>query len=366
MPYVLKIFILAYVMNLLCFFLIVGIPSTTHKDIEMEKQKIERVYSQANRPRGIAFVVGILDPAGSHKDIREMESAFVEEPLRFAVVRVSDPTCTALAALLIAAAEYEYPITCKFIVFYFAGHGGTDDKGREFVIPRKLKGDSDILMIDHNFLGPFRSRYDDPIPLKNGERRPCLFFFDCCLSQADIVHNSKNFFHLQNPPHHSIIAYATSQGLKSQGNKTEGGLWTRYLSRNLKKENVSLADILSITQGNVSSELKDRQKKFKQRYGKAHLDILEKLTKLARESKYEILDKELTKLHSMGNVSQEFVNSFLSAYVPQVPHFIGSSFNIIFLNKQTNKNKQLDNKNRFLLIMSLSILLISLILYLFF
>ena len=134
----------------------------------MAKQEIGRIYSQANHPTGIAFVVGILDPAGTHKDIREMESAFEEEPLRFAVFRVSDPTCTELAALLIAAAEYEYPITCKFIVFYFAGHGGTDDKGREFVIPRKLKGDSDILMIDHNILGPFRSRYDDPIPLKSG------------------------------------------------------------------------------------------------------------------------------------------------------------------------------------------------------
>ena len=347
------------------FFSIVGIPNTTHEDIEVAKQKIGRIYSQANHPRGIAFVVGILDPDGSHKDIREMESAFEEEPLKFAVFRVSDPTCTELAALLIAVAEYKYPITCKFIVFYFAGHGGTDDKGREFVIPRKLKGDSDILMIDHNILGPFRSRYDDPIPLKSGERRPCLFFFDCCLSQADIVHTSKNFFHLQNPPPHSIVAYATSPGLKSQGNKTEGGLWTRYLSRNLKKENEPLTKILTDTHRNVSNELKDRQKKFKQKYGKAHVDVLENLTKLARENEYEILDEELTKLRREGNVSKEFVNSFLSAYIPQVPHFTDSSFYAIFLNKQTNKNKQVDNKNRFLLTMSLSILLISLILYLF-
>ena len=245
------------------------------------------------------------------------------------------PTCTELAALLIAAAEYEYPITCKFIVFYFAGHGGTDDKGREFVIPRKLKGDSDILMIDHNILGPFRSRYDDPIPLKSGERRPCLFFFDCCLSQADIVHTSKNFFHLQNPPHHSIIAYATSPGLKSQGNKTEGGLWTRYLSRNLKKENEPLTKILTDTHKNVSSELKDCQKKFKTKVcDKAHLDVLEKLMKLVDEKQYEILDEELTKLSGEG--SGKFVNSFLSAYIPQVPHFIVNSLDTIYLSKQTN------------------------------
>ena len=300
----------------------------------MAKQKIERIYSQANHPRGIAFVVGILDPAGAHKDIREMESAFEEEPLRFAVFRASDPSCTELAALLIAAAEYEYPITCKFIIFYFAGHGGTDDKGREFVIPRKLKGDSGFLMIDHNFLGPFRSRYDDPIPLKSGERRPCLFLFDCCLSQADIVHTSKNFFDLRNPPRHSIIAYATSPGLKSQGNKTEGGLWTRYLSKNLKKENEPLTKILTDTHGNVSNELQDRQEKLRLGCDKTHLDVLEKLMKLVDEKQYEILDEELTKLSGEG--SGKFVNSFLSAYIPQVPHFIVNSLDTIYLSKQTN------------------------------
>ena len=334
MPYILKIFILVYVMNLLCFYSIVGIPSIADEDIERAKQEIGRVYTQANHPRGIAFVAGVLDPDGSHKDIREMESAFVEEPLRFAVFRVSDPTCTELAALLKAAAEYEYPITCKFIVFYFAGHGGTDDKGREFVIPRKLKGDSDILMIDHNILGPFRSRNDDPIPLKSGERRPCLFFFDCCLSQADIVHPSKNFFDLRDPPRHSIVAYATSPGLKSQGNKTEGGLWTRYLSKNLKKENEPLTKILTDTHGQVSNELQDRKEKFRQGCDKTQLDVLEKLTKLVEEKQYEILDEELTKLH--GQRSGKFVNSFLSAYVPQVPHFLDSSLDTIYLNEQTN------------------------------
>ena len=320
-------------MNLLCFYSIVGIPSITHEDIEMEKQEIGRIYSQANRPRGIAFVVGIFDPDGSHKDIKEMASAF-EEPLRFAVYLVPDPTCTKLAAILIAAAQYEYPITCKFIAFYFSGHGGTDDRGQEFVIPRKLKGDSDILMVDHNILGPFRSRNGDPIPLKNGERRPCLFFFDCCLSQADIVHTSKDFFDLKDPPRHSIIAYATSPGLKSQGNKTEGGLWTRYLSKNLKKENEPLTKILTDTHKNVSSELKDRQEKLRQGCDKAQLDVLEKLMKLVEEKQYEILDEKLTKLSGEG--SGKLVNSFKLAYLPQVPHFTVNSLDTIFLNKQTN------------------------------
>ena len=56
--------------------------------------------------------------------------------------------------------------------------------------------------------------------------------------------------------------------------------------------------------------------------------------KLVDEKQYEILDEELTKLSGEG--SGKFVNSFLSAYIPQVPHFIVNSLDTIYLSKQTN------------------------------
>ena len=65
---------------------------------------------------------------------------------------------------------------------------------------------------------------------------------------------------------------------------------------------------------------------------------MENLTKLVEEEQYEILDEELAKLSREG--SGEFVNSFLSAYVPREPHFI-----VLLLTPSFSTNKQMPKLN---------------------
>ena len=180
--------------------------------------------------QGIIFVIGLFGPAGTDVDVEHMSSIFHSD-LNFAVYREKVLTCADLACLVKAAAEYdEYPKSYRFIAFYYAGYGGIDESGREYLLPMHLRGgdDTDVLYIDDHILSPFT--------FGNRRDRKVLCFIDCCLSTTG---DQKKEFNLM-APRNGLVAYVTS---KLRGDKIYGGLWTHYLCKHLTRAE-SLSTIL--------------------------------------------------------------------------------------------------------------------------
>ena len=178
--------------------------------------------------------MGLSDPAGTDVDVEHMSSIFHDE-LNFSVYRENVLTCADLACLVKAAAEYdEYPKSYRFVAFYYAGYGGIDESGREYLLPMHLRGgdNADILYIDEHILSPFQ--------FGNRGNRKVLFFIDCCLSTRV---DQKNKFNLI-APRNGLVAYVTSIDHKRRGDKIYGGLWTHYLCEHLTQQK-SLSSVLN-------------------------------------------------------------------------------------------------------------------------
>ena len=76
----------------------------------------------------------------------------------------------------------------------------------------------------------------DPLQRLNEPKK--LLFFDCCQTPGSgtafrggntLVKNPK-------PLPNVLLAFSASEGQKSFGDKTKGGIWTYYLCKNLKKK----------------------------------------------------------------------------------------------------------------------------------
>ena len=181
--------------------------------------------------------------------------------LNFAKFFSEDLPCAELACLVKAAAEFDrYPLNYDFIAFYYAGHGGIDSSGQEFVLPLQLTGGDtkNVLYIRDNIISPFTcesavSIRDQYFLQSYDKNRKCLFFFDCCLIfQPDLaVHCTEKVFNLK-CPQDCLVAYATSISHMSGGSKTYGGLWTRHLCQHLKNAE-PLSTILDSTIDDVKN-----------------------------------------------------------------------------------------------------------------
>ena len=149
--------------------------------------------------------------------------------MNFAVYIERDPTSEQMALLMKAAAECTYPTRYKYIAFYFAGHGGRDQAGKLFVKGlQPNKSDPEILHIEEFIIEP----------LKGLNKFIRLCFFDCCQTIGNgTPFRDEDDKKIENPnPHPGIlIAYSTSDGQKSFGDRTNGGIWTYFLCKNLRE-----------------------------------------------------------------------------------------------------------------------------------
>ena len=207
--------------------------STNH--VDKMKRQIKNMLKANHEAQGIIFVIGILGPAGISVDIENVSSTF--KGLNFVVWEARDYTYADIACLLHAATTTTLP-GIKFIAFYYAGHGGIDEYGRSFILPMKEKDGEERLFIEENILSSFKNA-----------RKHCLFFFDCRLSSS----TQSSISTLPHPPAkpiHSLVAYATSPGYVTMGDR---GLWTRTLCEKLR-EPLSLSDILDQTYDVVSHD----------------------------------------------------------------------------------------------------------------
>ena len=254
-------------------------------DVEKAKDKIHSKCQYKADAQGIIFVVGMLfvDQSGNHSgtdvDADNIYKTFRND-LNFAVYRDEDPSCSDLACLVKAAAEFDrYPLNYDFIGFYYAGHGGIDKSGREFVLPLQQRGSDtkNILYIKDNIICPFTCESatlsrDRCFLQSYNENRKCFFFFDCCLKyEPDLaVYCTEKVFNLK-CPQDCLVAYATSINHTSDGNKTHGGLWTHHLCQHLKKAE-PLSTILDHTIDDVKRAQATSTEKDKVTYQLPHYE----------------------------------------------------------------------------------------------
>ena len=168
--------------------------------------------------------------------------------LGFVVYRQENTNCIELSCLVQTIARGEwYTRKCKYMVFYYAGHGGINKNGDSFI---KLgEGEEGKFYIQRDILSHFKRH-------KINNKKRCLFFFDCCLSEEDGASRSYNYPEV---PIHCLTAFATCSGEKAKGFTATGGVWTQQLCEKLKLQ-LSISDILDHTHTAVLEKCDGAQK----------------------------------------------------------------------------------------------------------
>ncbi len=191
----------------------------------MKKIEARLQEPQFQKVQGIIFIVGVFGTDGTALDVENVESTFKQ--LNFAVFVVRDPTAEEIACLMEAAGSLDYPYKYKYVAFYFAGHGGIDKDDKPFIVGlQKDDSTTEVLYIDHYIVDPLKPLHDKKISR--------LFFFDCCQSaKKDIAFFSEGRALKPKPHPGQLVAYATNAGLKSWGDKKNGGIWTHHFCKNL-------------------------------------------------------------------------------------------------------------------------------------
>ena len=189
------------------------------------------------RDERVGFVV-IFDvndqETGTYIDVKKVEETFKGLSYAVWVVRKTTPSKMKNAAKIISKYSY-YPIEYKWIVVYYAGHGGiSKDNNKGYFGFR-----NELIPFEH-VTEPLQPGYEDCC-LSNRKR---LFLFDCCLTEFKPKKPVKtdpiptNCYDLPSfmPSHdYTIIAYATFLRNPSIGFSSSGGIWTNVLCDNIKK-----------------------------------------------------------------------------------------------------------------------------------
>ena len=266
--------------SVICYYFQLARPEFSEEAVMVAKAQIRSKCQQHPDAQGIIFVVDMLfvgksgNQSGTHVDAAIICKTFSK--LNFAVYAGEDLVRAQLACLVQAAAEFDkYPMNYDFIAFYYAGHGGIDDVGREFVLPLQYRGDDslNVLYIEDDILSPFRSG-SQGVRSKLKKERQFFFFFDCCLDNTPgrSIHGTalkKKDFSLKSIPASCLVAFATSINHRSGGDKTYGGLWTRHLCKHLNSTE-PLAMILDRTRDDVVNAQKESIEKDQVTYQRPH------------------------------------------------------------------------------------------------
>lgn len=205
--------------------------------------ELKAVMKKEKDPKGLALLYGNTDPTGVRVDVENMKSAF--SALGFAVLLKLDAGKEWIEATMVAAAKYDYPSSCQFIAFYYAGHGGSEDT-HTFIYPNKKEKKMKVF-IEEGILKRF---YPENAPGLGNRVR--LFFFDCCLLDDTVkAHGpvcSEQDMDFDLPARGNIlVAYATSMTYASRGDDKNGGTWTRHLYKNITEYDLPITTVLDIT-----------------------------------------------------------------------------------------------------------------------
>ena len=93
--------------------------------------------SDPNPKIGLAVIFGVVNkmgPQGTDLDIKNIKTTF--DGLNFATWVIKNPTPTIMKKAVKIVSEYNFfGIELKWLVFYYAGHGGSIDKKGYLVLP---------------------------------------------------------------------------------------------------------------------------------------------------------------------------------------------------------------------------------------
>ena len=234
---------------------------------EMYKEFTVKIMANAQRDLnpniGLAVIFGVVNkmgPQGADLDIENIETTF--NSLNFATWVIKNPTPTTMKKVVKIVSEYNYfSIALKWLVFYYAGHGGSIDKKGYFSLPC----DSDK---HENF--PIDSEVIDKFQPNNPnchlEDRKRLFLFDCCLNEnatETLLTTAPPPLNpllpcYQPPNDYTIVVHATYYKGAAHGDFSKGGVWTIKLCENIKQHarDKNVNDILIKTRDEVLHETK--------------------------------------------------------------------------------------------------------------
>lgn len=227
--------------------------------INIKKRQIE---AQLKEPKfegaqGIIFIVGVYGADGTAVDVDNVEETF--KKLNFTVFVEQDPPAEEIACLIQAAAEVTYPADkYQYVAFYFAGHGGSDQFGNNYIVGLQADGSRMEFLRIEDIITPLKCLQEKKVSR--------LFFFDCCQSEGqgtafgDTSRDASSIIALCDPlprkqkpkPYPGeLVAYATNKGGKSWGDKDKGGIWTYHLCKNLRESNEDIVSIITTTTDDV-------------------------------------------------------------------------------------------------------------------
>ena len=213
--------------------------------VDHHKRALRKAINNKKDAVGLAILVKIKDkyggPAGVDTDILNMGKV-LRDHLNFVIYDVSaqgNPIIKDIKAIISAASTYKYPSSLKFVCFYYAGHGGSND-GHPYIMDEDRKQ----LRVTDDIISPFY-----PENAEHLDKCIRLFFFDCCLTDEGARdHGQYDKKPLIIPPRgNCLVAYSTSLTTASRGDDENGGFWTKHLSQNLQKLDAPLSTILDVT-----------------------------------------------------------------------------------------------------------------------
>ena len=221
------------------------------------------VNAKKDHKVGLAVIFGVVNrtgPQGADLDIKNVKTTF--DGLNYATWVIKNPTPTIMESVVKIVSEYKYfSIELKWVVFYYAGHGGSIENKGYFILPCE-NNEHKVFPIDSKVIDPFQPGY----PNCHLEDRKRLFLFDCCLKED----TTKTLPTTAPPPldpylpcyqpanDHTIVAHATYYRDVSRGDFSMGGVWTIKLCNNIREHatNMDVNDILIKTRHEVVCETK--------------------------------------------------------------------------------------------------------------
>ena len=208
------------------------------------------------RKNGLAIVVGIVayessGAAGVKEDMKRMEGVF--KKLGLAVWKMKDKDSAQIAGALQAVGRCNFSKMYKFIIFYFSGHGESQDNHAYVHCYGDKSTPINTLSIEKGIVAPLLTKN---APQLKGLHR--IFLFDCCLQDAPVKGKACRLEDISLPSSDNIlIAYATSMTFTAEGDN-QGGLWTKFLAKNIMELDLPLTTVLDLTWEDVVLDFNQR------------------------------------------------------------------------------------------------------------
>ena len=210
------------------------------------KADLDHKTGEHPEKKGLALIMGITTPdapAGVKNDIDNMAKTL--ESLDILIWRAENACLYGITAMLKVMSEYNFPSAYKFIIFYFSGHGGSVD-GHPFIFTQDNEDDDNKLFVKEGIIDHLLPRNTPKID-KSVHR---IFLFDCCLVDNTIkkhgqVTRQEDF---SIPPQGNVlVAFATSLTAVARADPNKGGVWTRFLTKNIEEVDLPLTVVLDLT-----------------------------------------------------------------------------------------------------------------------